>query len=269
MSQRRQNHMLWVGVGAALIVLAVVVAIIVGPGIGGSGDQSKGQLVVAQTPKPTPTPTLPPSVTALMARLNDKDLSAHIVVTSRVQVSARVAVAPVTDLAAFDGLISGLDESGTFKHNGVTREFRLVDSVVYMRVMPNGQWQVQASIPSYLIIAPLFNITKPEMIQLISEETKNGPTVNHFQTTRWWAPDTSRLAITDVQGLTAGLAPDVNVLDLWATTDGVPLSATFSGTNSASDGTKLVDIEVSYTFDQVGAPISIGTPEPSPSPSKK
>jgi hypothetical protein len=107
------------------------------------------------------------------------------------------------------------------------------------------------------------------MIQLISEETKNGQTLNHFQTTRWWAPDTSRLAITDVQGLTAGLAPDVTVLDLWATADGVPVSATFSGTNSASDGTKLVDIEVSYTFDGVGVPISIGTPEPSPSPSKK
>jgi len=184
-------------------------------------------------------------------------------------VSARVAVAPVTDLVAFDGLISGPNESGTFTHSGVTREFRLVDSVVYMRVMPNGPWQVQASIPSFLIIAPLFNITKPEMIQLIGEETKNGQTLNHFQTTRWWAPDTSRLAITDVPGLTAGLAPDVTVLDLWATADGLPVSATFSGTNSASDGTKLVDIEVSYTFDQVGVPVSIGTPEPSSSPSKK
>lgn len=153
------------------------------------------------------------------------------------------------------------------KQGGVTREIRLVDSTVYTRVVPNGTWQISPSIPSYLIIAPVFGITKPEMIQLVDQEAKNGQMLNHLQTTRWWAPDPSRLALADLTSLS--LAPDVNVLDLWATADGVPVSATFSGTNSASDGTKLVDIEVSYTFDQVGVPVSIGTPAPSASPSKK
>jgi hypothetical protein len=266
MSQRRQNPMLWIGGGAALIVVAVIVAIVFGLGMGNSGDQSKGQLVVAHTPKPTPTPTLPPSVTALMGRLNDWDLSAHIVITSRVQVSTRLIGAGTT-LISFDGQISGSNEGGTLKQGGVTSEIKLVDSIVYTRVVPNGIWQISPSIPSYLIIAPVFGITKPEMIQLVGQEAKNGQMLNHLQTTKWWASDPSRLALADLTRLS--LAPDVNVLDLWATADGVPVYATFSGTNSASDGTKLVDIEVSYTFDQVGVPISIGTPEPSPSPSKK
>ena len=46
-----------------------------------------------------------------------------------------------------------------------------------------------------------------------------------------------------------------------------PVSATFSGTNSASDGTKLLDIEVSYTFTDVGVPVDIVSPLPTPSPS--
>ena len=265
MSQRRENHMLWIGGGAALIVAAVVVAIILAMGLGGTSNQPNGRLV-AMTPRPTPTPTLPPSITALMGHLNDSALSAHIVVVSRVQVSTRL-IGSGTTLISFDGQISGSNESGTLKQGGVSREIKLVDSIVYTRAVPNGTWQISPSIASYLIIAPVFGITKPEMIQLIDQEAKNGQMLNHLQTTKWWAPDPSRLALADLTRLS--LAPDVNVLDLWATADGVPVSATFSGTNSASDGTKLVDIEVSYTFDQVGMPISIGTPEPPAAPTKK
>ncbi len=266
MRQRRQNRTLWIWGGGALILLAVAVAIVFGTGLGGPGNQSNGLLVVPVTPRPTPTPTLPPSITALIARLNDSALSAHIVVVSRVQVSTRL-MGSGTTLISFDGQISGWNESGTLKQGGVTRELKLVDSIVYMRSAPNGTWQISPAIASYLIIAPVFGITKPEMIQLIGQEAKNGQLLNHLQTTKWWPSDPSRLALADLARLSP--APDTNVLDLWATPDGVPVSATFSGTNSASDGTKLVDIEVSYTFDQVGVPISIGTPEPAPSPAKK
>ena len=267
MPQQRGNNRLWIGGGAALIAVAVILAMFF-IGMNGTGNRPNSQLVVPLTPRPTPTPTLPPSMTALMGHLNDKNLSAHVVVVSRVQVNARISRAGTT-LVSFDGQISGPNEGGTLKQGGVTREVKLVDSIVYTRVVPNGTWQISPSIQSYLIIAPVFSITKPEMIQLVEQETKNGQLLNHFQTTRWWVPDPSRLALADVGSLSPGLAPDVNVLDLWATADGLPVSATFSGTNSASDGTKLVDIEVSYAFDQVGIPVSIGTPAPSPSPSKK
>jgi len=56
------------------------------------------------------------------------------------------------------------------------------------------------------------------------------------------------------------IKPDVSVLDLWATPDGAPVAATFSGTNSATDGTRLLDIEVTYTFSDVGVPQAIDAP---------
>src|SRR5664280_1115360 len=95
MPQRRNSNILWIGGGAALIVVAVIAAI-VGLGLGNSGDQSKGMLVVPVTPRPTPTPTLPPSITALMGHLNDSALSAHVVVVSRVNVSTRLIGAGTT-----------------------------------------------------------------------------------------------------------------------------------------------------------------------------
>jgi hypothetical protein len=263
--QRRANSTVWIGGGAALIVVAIVAAIVVGLGASG-GSKPNTALVVPVTPRPTPTPTLPPSMTALLGNLNDRSLSAHVVIASRVQISSRLDGSGTT-LVSFDGQISGPSESGTFKQGGVTREVKLVDSIFYTRVVPNGAWQISPSMPSYLIIAPIFNVSKPEMIQLIDQVTKDGQLLYHFQTTRWWAADPSRLALADMSRVS--LAPDVNVLDLWATADGLPVSASFSGTNSASDGTKLVDVEVTYTFDQVGTPVSIGTPEPSPSPTKK
>jgi len=263
---RRSGNNIWIGGGVALIALALIAALIVGLG-SGSGSRPDTQLVVPITPAPTPAPTPPPSLTALMGRLNDSSLSAHIVVSSRVQVNRRIAGAGVTDLTTFDGIISGPNESGLFTHSGVTREFRLVDNVVYSRQPPTAKWQVVPTLPSYLIVAPLFNITAMNMIELVSAEVVNGDTLYHFRTTRWWAPDTSRLAMADVPSLTAGLAPDVSVLDLWATADGIPVTASFSGTNSATDGTKLVDIEVKYTFDQVDVAVSIGSPGPSPTAS--
>jgi hypothetical protein len=264
-ARRRSSNTMWIGGGVALIAVALIAALFA---LGsGSGSRPDAQLVAAITPMPTPAPTLPPSLTALMGRLNDKDLSAHIVVSSRVQVNERIAGAAVTDLTTFDGIISGPNESGLFTHAGVTREFRLVDNVVYSRQPPTAKWQVVPTLSSYLIVAPLFNVTATNMIELEGVDVVNGETLYHFRTTRWWAPDTSRLAMADVPALTAGLAPDVRVLDLWATADGIPVTASFSGTNSATDGTKLVDIEVKYTFDQVDVAVSIGSPGPSPTPS--
>ena len=76
-----------------------------------------------------------------------------------VQVNERIAGAAVTDLTTFDGIISGPNESGLFTHAGVTREFRLVDNVVYSRQPPTAKWQVVPTLSSYLIVAPLFNVT--------------------------------------------------------------------------------------------------------------
>jgi hypothetical protein len=74
------------------------------------------------------------------------------------------------------------------------------------------------------------------------------------------------MALSELSSFT--LAP-ITVLDLWVTPDGTPVSATFSATKSTLDGVQLIDIEVSYTFSDVGVPQTIDVPGPgwSPSPS--
>jgi hypothetical protein len=118
--------------------------------------------------------------------------------------------------------------------------------------------------PSYLVIAPPFGLTKPEMLSFIGVEQLDGQAVNHLRTTRWWSPDIARMAMMDTSSL--GMKPETSTLDLWTTINGAPVYATFSATNTATDGTKLVDIETTYTFTNVGVPQPIGDPMATPSP---
>lgn len=261
---RRNTTALLIWGGAALLGAALVVAIValtLGPH---SSSPAAPALVVARTEPPSPTPTLPPSVAMTLQQLNDLRLSAHITVDSRTQLSARIIGRSETDIVTFDGQISGGDESGIIQGAGLKQEFRLVDGVVYIRSLPSGKWATASTIQSYLVIAPLFGITSPKMLQLVGAETKDGLAVNHFRTTGWWVPDTSRVAMMNLSGL--AIAPDSTVMDLWATPDGAPVAATFAGTNTATDGTRLLDIQVSYTFTDVGVPVEILSPFASPSP---
>jgi hypothetical protein len=43
------------------------------------------------------------------------------------------------------------------------------------------------------------------------------------------------------------------------------MRAVFSATNTATNGTKLLDMETTYTFTNVGVPLKIDVPGPSPS----
>ena len=61
--------------------------------------------------------------------------------------------------------------------------------------------------------------------------------------------------------------PDVDVLDLWTTLDGTPVSAQFSGTRTTGGDTRLIDVEVSYTFAGVGLQQVIDIPGPHWQPS--
>jgi hypothetical protein len=164
----------------------------------------------------------------------------------------------------FDGEVSSGNQWGTIETAGISQEMRLVNGEVFSRTLPNGKWSQSAAMPAYLVICPLFGVTNKD-IQLVGQEMKDGQLLNHLQSTGSWNPDISRMALADLSSL--NVRPDVKVLDLWAKPDGTPVSATFSGTNTAANGTKLVDIEVTYTFSQVGFPQTIDVPSNSPIPS--
>jgi len=266
-ARRSSRTGLMLGGGVALIAVAMVGVILVTLGAFSPGPTERPQVVVPITASPSAAPTLPPSITDTLAQLNDPSLSAHFTVDSRLALDARVNGAAVVYTAGFDGNISGRDESGIYKHNGVAKEIRYVEGTTYGRILPNGKWAVEQAMPSFLVFAPMFNLTSPNMIQVIGQENRNGITQMHLQSTAWWQPDMNRMAIMDVSG--AGLAAEDKVLDLWVTMDGTPVSAHYAATTSATSGAKLLDIEVTYTFRDVGLPVVIGSPEPSPSPTPK
>ena len=260
---RRNNTRLWVTAGAALIVTAVVVAILVGLGAPGGSSPTKAPVIFpAVTTSPTPTPTLPPAVASTLAQLEDPNLSAHVTVDSRVQLSSKVLGHAQSIAVKFDGQVSGGNQQGTLQAFGTSQELRLVDGQTYQRILPAGKWKAIASLSAYLVICPVFGLDSTQDLQLVGQEMRDGQLLNHLQSTGWWAPDLSRMAMTDLSGIP--IKPDKILLDVWATPSGAPVEATFSGSNSATDGTKLLDIEVTYTFSEVGVPQAIGSPGPSP-----
>ena len=265
-AKRNSRTGLLIGGGVAIIAVAMVTVLLVSMGAFAPGPTARPNIVVPVTEAPTPTPTLPSSVTNTLAQLNDPTLSTHLTVDSRYQLDARVNGVAVTYTASFDGQISGTDVGGVYRVGSVTRDIRYVAGVTYARTLPNGKWALSV-LPSYLVFAPMFNLTGPNMLQVVGQEDRNGITQLHLRSTAWWQPDLNRLAIQD---LTANqLAAENKVLDLWVRVDGTPVSAHFSATTSATNGTKLLAIEVEYTFKDVGTPVAIGTPEPSPSPTPK
>lgn len=263
--RRRDNTGLFVGGGAALIVSAIVITLLVASGaLGGPAITPQPHRVISVTPPPSATPTLPATVAKTLTQLNDPKLNAHITVDSHITLSATVARSAAVTVQ-FQGDVSNGNQSGTLQGSGMTQEIRLVDGRVYSKIMPAGNWILSPAIASYLVICPVFGLKSNEDIQLIGLETRGGQQLYHLESTRSWSPDMSRMAMADLSFLPYW--PDKSVLDLWATADGTPVDATFSGWSLASDGTKLVDVEVAYTFSQVGVPVAIAVPGPSTSPS--
>jgi hypothetical protein len=266
-SRRRNNTGLLMGAGIAVIVSALVIGSLFAFGaFGGSAPTPTPARIISATAAPSPTATLPPAVQKTIDFISDPNLSAKLTIASHVQVFAGVAgQAPMNATIKFDGQVSNGNQWGTFTENGISQEVRLIEGQVYRRFLPAGKWQTLAGMSSYMVICPLFGITKTRDLQLIKQETKDGREMNHLQSTRFYSPSYSRMALKDLSVLVIG--PDVEILDLWTTLDGVPISATFSGTKTTGDGTKLVDIQVSYTFDNVGVVRTIDIPGPRWSPS--
>lgn len=258
--RRRNTTGLMIGTGAVLIASALLVAILFELGaVGGPNPTAYPAVLVGGTAAPTPEPSLPSTIELTLQQLNDPMLSAHITV------AGSIVDKTVSTVVKFDGHVSKGNEWGNIQVAAVKNEIRLVDGTYFIRVVPGGRWSIGVAIPAYWALCPVFGIKTTRELTLVGQEVRNGQPVIHFRSTGWWSPDANRLAMTDVSGL--AIKPDVTVLDLWTATDGTPVAAAFSGTNSATDGTKLVDIEMTYTFSDVGVEQPIDAPGPGWSPS--
>jgi hypothetical protein len=268
---RRRNPTPFIVAGTAIVVAALLLAAVSGA-FNGSGLENVATLPVFGTQKPAATPSpLPSSVAATMAQLSDPAFAATLSIRSRIAVDARVLGKASNLTTTFDGILSGPNELGRFTQAGTTRELCIFEGSAWIRTPPATKWTAVANMPPYLVLVPLFGLTKAQMLEYVGPDTRDGVAVNHLRATRFWAPDLGRMALADTTAF--GIRPDTFKLDIWTALDGTPVYAAFSATTTASDGTKLIDIEVTYAFSDVGEPHLIAdpratpTPPPSPSPS--
>lgn len=260
----RQRPLILAGIGAVMLILALVFVLVYQAG--SSNTNGDDDYVVAGPTKASPTPTLVPVIAEAYRELADKDLSAHVVVHSRADLDARITGQAKAITVNFEGDMAGGNESGTVTTNGSSQEFRLVDGTYFVKG-GDGKWSAAGSIPSYLILSPLLNVTKGSDLVVVGQETKDGQPAIHLRSSPMWRPD-SRTALCDLSSMP--IAPDDITLDVWTTPEGRLISAAYTGLNTTRDGknTRLLDVETSYAFTNVGFPLAIGTPEPPPTPAK-
>jgi hypothetical protein len=268
----RRNPTPFVVGGTAIVVLALVLAAVSGAW-NGAGVATLPPLMIVGTTKPTsPQSTLPSAVVTALARLSDPAFAATLSIRSRIAIDARVLGRAKTLATTFDGELSGANEIGLFAQSGTTREYCIFEGSAWVRTPPAKKWTAVANMQPYLVLRPLFGLTKEEMLEFVGPDTRDGSVVNHFRATSHWAADVGRMALADTTGF--GIKPDTFAFDIWTAQDGSPVYAEFSATTTASDGTKLIDIAVTYKFSDAGLPHVIPdpnatpTPKPSPSPSE-
>jgi hypothetical protein len=262
---RRPNQNLLLGGGVALIVTALVFGMFYVVGGGSNATPTPPQMIVSITSGPT-TAALPAAAKKTLTILNDPKLSAQIKITSHVDATqAVVGQGSLSSTIKFDGEVSGGNQWGTYVSAGIVQELRLIDGQLYRRFAKTGIWETLGGMPSNLVICPVFGVTAERDIQFVGQEKLDGQDVLHLQTTRFWTPDLNRMTMVDMSLYLT--MPDVEVLDIWTTLDGTPVTGTFTGSRTTGGNSKLIDVQVTYTFAQVGVPMTIDVPGPHWSPS--
>jgi hypothetical protein len=202
---------------------------------------------------------LPPTVDATLAQLNDPNFSAHVTVQSRVQVTATVSSKALVAVVKYDGIVSGGNQWGTLQVGATAQETMLVAGAALVRNPPAAKWTPAPTFASYKILCPIFGLKDANALAMVGQETQSGQPLNHMQATHWWSPELNHLTLYDMSFLAPGLAPTVTSFNLWAKPDGTPVRATYSAKTMAGE-VALVDIEVSYTFTNVGQAVAISIP---------
>jgi hypothetical protein len=263
--RRRAGSALFVGLGAVLIVGALVVAIVME--LGGSATPTNAPVYVhgAETVQPR-QPTLPPILSLALRQVANYELDAHVTMQATIQLDTQYKWKTQSRTTAFDGHISDGNQSGTIQTAGIAQEIRMVGGLFYVRNLPSGKWSLRPNLPSYLLVSPVLGVSSTQDLMGLGPTMRAGQMMNHLQSTSSWAPDISRITMTDLSSLP--IKPTAVLLDLWVDDNGIPLSATVQATNIGPGGAKLLDIEVTYTFSDIGVPTTMVAPiSPSPAPS--
>ena len=263
--RRRAGTSLFIGAGVVLVVGALVVAIVVELGGGATRTSAPVYVNGAETVPPR-QPTMPPILALTLGQVANYQLDAHVTMQATVQLDSQFKWKAQSLTTTFDGHVSEGNQSGTIQTAGTAQEIRMVGGLFYTRSLPSGKWSLLAGLPSYLLVCPVLGISSTQDLKEIGPAMRAGQMMYHLQSTITWAPDISRITMTDLSSLP--VKPTAMLLDLWVDDNGIPLSATVDATNIGPGGAKLLEIQVTYTFSDVGVPAPMVAPmslPPSPS----
>lgn len=264
--RRRSGPALFVGAGAVLIVGTLVVATVMV--LGGGTPTSTPAFVRGAGTVPPRQPTLPPILALTLGQVANYQLDAHVTMRATLQLDSEFKWKAQSLTTVFDGHVSQGDQSGTIQTGGTTQEIRMVGGFFFVRNLPTTKWSLLPDLPSYLLVCPVLGVSSTQDLVSLGPSMREGRMMYHLQSTRTWAPDISRITMTDLSSLP--VKPTDMVLDLWVDDNGIPLSASIEATNIGPAGAKLLEIQVTYTFTDVGVPTNMVAPmslPPSPSPS--
>ena len=257
--------------GGVLVVMALLVVAAFGMGFM-AGTPTNPPVIVSIAPATSvpPSPTPIPQIAMALRALNDPNLNAHVLIQNRTDQDSVIIGHAVSSAITLDCQLSNGNELVMYTQGSKTEEVRVVDGKYYLRIAPGTKWTQPSAMSAWAIILPLFNIQNAQQIQFVGAEERDGQQTYHFQTTNRWAADIGRMGLLDASVLS--IKPDQISLDIWTDSFGNPVYASFSAQNLANDGRKLVDIETTYTFTNVGTPVDImnpfapPTPTPAPTP---
>jgi len=255
--------------GAGLLVAALLVVTLAAAGAFSAPAGTPPIIIsLAPTGTPTPSPTVRPELVMTLQALNDPAINAHLVISTRIDIDSSIKGHPSSNVATYDLQLSSGETQGIFTAGGQSTEVRFVDGTYYVRTLPKGKWTATSHVSAFFSVLPLFDVKNSNMLAYVGEEEYDGQQTYHLQSTRMWVPDLNKMSMTDANAI--GIKPDTVALDLWVSTFGKPVYATFSGTTLAYDGKKLLDIETTFTFSDVGTPVDVinplATPTPKPTP---
>ena len=264
--RRRAGPAFFVGAGAVLIVGALVVGTVVV--LGGGSPTSAPVYVNGAGTVPPRQPTLPPILALTLGQVANYQLDAHVTMRATLQLDPELKWKAQSLTTVFDGHVSQGDQSGTIQTGSTAQEIRMVGGLFFVRNLPTTKWSLLPNLPSYLLVCPVLGISSTQDLKDVGPSMREGKMMYHLQSTSTWAPDISRITMTDLS--TLPVKPTDMLLDLWVDDNGIPLSASIEATNTGPAGAKLLEIQVAYTFTDVGVPTNMVapmSPPPSPSPS--
>ncbi len=259
-SARRSGMGRLLGPGVVLVVMALAVglAMVLMGAFNEARPLQPNDIVVSATPTPTPTPSPQPFVEITLARIGDPAFNAHVSIQTKVLVNARVSGSSHLVIINTEVDMAGGTESGTYQTGNLSTEFRIVGGTYYSRQLPTGKWSPKVEIPSFLILSPLFSITEARQLKYDGPDTTQGA-AQKLSSTAWWVPDILKLSGVDIN--VYSISPQKIQLTLYVRSDGVPVHAVFHAwTDAVSDGTRLLDIESTYTFTSMGGIVPVPTP---------